>query len=82
MVSSQVIVVEDPDVEDGVVGAETKVEDGAEADRLQREVVLVGSRQGHQPREDWERWLDAEEGKVSMQVFSFRHNGEFIKKCH
>ena len=64
MVSSQVIVIQDPNVEDGVVGAETKVEDGAEANGLQRKVVLIGGSQGHQSWEDGERRLDAEEGHL------------------
>ena len=41
MVSGQVVVVEDSNVEDGVVGAEAQVEDGAHADGLDSEVVLV-----------------------------------------
>jgi hypothetical protein len=41
MVSGQVIVVEDSNVEDGIVGAEAQIEDGAHADGLHSKVVLV-----------------------------------------
>jgi hypothetical protein len=45
--SGQVVVVENPDVEDGVVSAEAKVENGAKTDCLHGEVVLVGGGQRH-----------------------------------
>ena len=47
MVSRQVVVVEDSDVEDCVVGAQAKVEDGAQADGLHGEVVFVRCSQRH-----------------------------------
>jgi hypothetical protein len=47
MVSGQVVVVEDADVEDGVIGAQAQVEDGAQANGLHGQVVLVRRGQGH-----------------------------------
>ena len=43
MVPCQIVVVEDSDVKDCVVGAEAQVEEGAQADGFDGKVVLVGS---------------------------------------
>ncbi len=52
MVSSQVVVIEDSDVKDCVVGAQTQVEDGAQAYGLHSKVVFVRRSQRHLRKED------------------------------
>lgn len=45
--SCKVIIIEDPDIEDGVVSAQAKVENGAKTDGLHGKVVLIGSCEWH-----------------------------------
>ena len=59
--AGQVVVVEHPDLEDGVVGAEAEVADREEADQLDGEVVVLGLGQVDKHREERERRVDAEE---------------------
>jgi len=52
VVSSQVVVIEDSDVKDCVVGAQTQVEDGAQTYGLHSKVVFVRRSQRHLRKED------------------------------